>query len=115
MTPAMQEFVQSLRETIARRKADDEDNEWLDPITFRMMPGSAHELLDALESAQAELAATKTELAHVVQVSGVLCEKCGWAMKFPDEPCRCELEAELAAVRGGVVVIPERQTREEEK
>jgi hypothetical protein len=60
-----------------------------------------------LSAAQAELAATKTELAHVVQVSGVLCEKCGWAMKFPDEPCRCELEAELAAMRGGKVVIPE--------
>jgi len=60
-----------------------------------------------LSAARAELAATKTELAHVVQVSGVLCEKCGWAMKFPDEPCRCELEAELAAMRGGKVVIPE--------
>ena len=30
-----------------------------------------------------------------VQVSGELCEKCGWAMKFPEEPCRCELLAEV--------------------
>ena len=30
-------------------------------------------------------------LALAEQVSGVLCDDCGWAMKFPDEPCRCEV------------------------
>lgn len=25
------------------------------------------------------------------QVMGELCDACGWAMKFPGEPCRCEL------------------------
>lgn len=33
------------------------------------------------------------------QTKGELCPKCGWAMKFPDEPCRCELERENAALR----------------
>lgn len=33
------------------------------------------------------------------QTKGELCEKCGWAMKFPKEPCRCELERENAALR----------------
>jgi hypothetical protein len=31
------------------------------------------------------------DLAMARQVSGELCEACGWAMKFPGEPCRCEL------------------------
>ncbi len=38
-------------------------------------------------------------LAMAVQVSGELCEKCGWAMKFPGEPCRCELLAALNPCR----------------
>ena len=33
------------------------------------------------------------------QTKGELCDKCGWAMKFPDEPCRCELESENAALK----------------
>lgn len=33
------------------------------------------------------------------QTKGELCLKCGWAMKFPEEPCRCELERENAALR----------------
>ena len=40
----------------------------------------------------------KNELAMAAQVSGELCEKCGWAMKFPEEPCRCELLAKADAV-----------------
>ena len=40
--------------------------------------------------------------AMVVQVSGELCEKCGWAMKFPEEPCRCELLAEVARLTAEV-------------
>ena len=31
----------------------------------------------------------------IEQVTGEICDRCGWAMKFPDEPCRCELEKEL--------------------
>jgi hypothetical protein len=41
------------------------------------------------------------ELAAANQIMGELCESCGWAMRFPDQPCRCELEAALAAVKGG--------------
>ena len=33
------------------------------------------------------------------QVSGMLCDKCGWAMKFPEEPCRCELEQQNKKMR----------------
>jgi len=51
------------------------------------------------------------------QTKGELCPKCGWAMKFPEEPCRCELERENAALRadkerldwmehGGVIAYP---------
>lgn len=28
------------------------------------------------------------------QTHGVECPKCGWAMRFPDQPCRCELVEE---------------------
>ena len=38
-------------------------------------------------------------LCMLKQVSGELCDKCGWAMRFPQEPCRCELEAENAELR----------------
>lgn len=38
------------------------------------------------------------QMAH--QVSGELCDKCGWAMKFPFEQCRCELAREVAVLRG---------------
>lgn len=33
------------------------------------------------------------------QTKGELCEKCGWAMKFPGAPCRCDLERENATLR----------------
>jgi len=39
------------------------------------------------------------ELAAAKQIMGELCESCGWAMRFPDQPCRCELERELAEAR----------------
>lgn len=35
------------------------------------------------------------QLLHLSQVTGELCSLCGWAMKFPDEPCRCELAIRL--------------------
>jgi uncharacterized OB-fold protein len=41
-----------------------------------------------------EIASLETKNAMLQQISGELCEKCGWAMKFPDAPCRCELELE---------------------
>jgi hypothetical protein len=41
----------------------------------------------------------KFERDLLYQVSGELCDDCGWAMKFPDEPCRCELLAEVEELR----------------
>lgn len=38
-------------------------------------------------------------LCLLKQVSGELCDKCGWAMRFPSEPCRCEL-VEMLQKRG---------------
>ena len=38
-----------------------------------------------------EVERLKNDLAMARQVSGELCQACGWAMKFPGEPCRCEL------------------------
>lgn len=52
---------------------------------------SIHDVIPLL----AEVERLKNELAMVVQVSGELCEKCGWAMKFPKEKCRCDLLAEV--------------------
>lgn len=33
------------------------------------------------------------------QTKGEECHKCGWAMKFPDESCRCELESHIHELR----------------
>ena len=38
-------------------------------------------------------------LCMLKQVSGELCDKCGWAMRFPQEPCRCELEEENSKLK----------------
>jgi hypothetical protein len=50
-------------------------------------------LLD-LKDVWDDLAELEDKLAMARQVSGELCDKCGWAMKFPNEPCRCELVEE---------------------
>jgi hypothetical protein len=51
------------------------------------------------------------ENAALKQVSGELCEKCGWAMKFPAELCRCELERENAALRETVEALGDANDR----
>jgi FtsZ-binding cell division protein ZapB len=43
------------------------------------------------------------ELAAVKQTMGELCESCGWAMRFPGQPCRCELERELVAAKDALL------------
>ena len=48
----------------------------------------------------AEVERLREAHAMAVQVSGELCEKCGWAMKFPGEKCRCELLAEVERLTG---------------
>lgn len=54
----------------------------------------------------AHAAALEAEVAGLRQVSAELCEACGWAMRFPCEPCRnCEcarLEAEIASLRAAL-------------
>ena len=52
-------------------------------------------LVDDAHDLLAEVERLRDAHAMVVQVSGELCEKCGWAMKFPGEKCRCELLAEV--------------------
>jgi hypothetical protein len=47
-------------------------------------PTDLRALLDEVEG-------LNNDLAMARQVSGELCQACGWAMKFPGEPCRCEL------------------------
>lgn len=51
---------------------------------------------DALEAENEEL---KQSILMLQQVSGILCDKCGWAMKFPEELCRCELEQRVKMLR----------------
>jgi hypothetical protein len=47
--------------------------------------------LDDLRALLDEVERLTNDLAMARQVSGELCEACGWAMKFPGEPCRCEM------------------------
>jgi hypothetical protein len=56
----------------------------------------ARQAIDAHGAAVVELAAAK-------QIMGELCESCGWAMRFPGQPCRCELERELAAAKDALL------------
>jgi len=47
----------------------------------------------------------ENELAAVKQTMGELCESCGWAMRLPDQPCRCELERDLAAAKDALLKV----------
>jgi hypothetical protein len=54
---------------------------------------------------EAELEELKQKLLEVEQTTGMLCDKCGWSMKFPDEPCRCELAAELESIKEDLTIM----------
>jgi cytochrome c556 len=58
----------------------------------------ARQAIDAHEAAFVELAEAK-------QIMGELCESCGWAMRLPDQPCRCELERDLAAAKDALLKV----------
>jgi DNA repair exonuclease SbcCD ATPase subunit len=58
----------------------------------------ARQAIDAYEAAFVELAAVK-------QTIGELCESCGWAMRFPGQPCRCELERDLANLKESITSL----------
>ena len=47
----------------------------------------------------------KQKILTLEQVSGTLCDKCGWAMKFPGEPCRCELEEKVKLLRSALDIL----------
>jgi len=49
--------------------------------------------------------AAVVELAAVKQTMGELCESCGWAMRFPGQPCRCELERDLANLKESIASL----------
>jgi predicted RNase H-like nuclease (RuvC/YqgF family) len=69
--------------------------------TVENLPEMIGDLAKALAEETTEREKLERELAAANQIMGELCESCGWAMRFPDQPCRCELEAALAAVKGG--------------
>ncbi len=60
---------------------------------------------DDLRALLDEVERLKNELAMTQQVSGELCEKCGWAMRFPNELCRCELQSEVERLRDALTDI----------
>ena len=59
----------------------------------------------AIRVLQEEVERLKNELAMAQQVSGELCEKCGWAMRFPNELCRCELQSEVERLKSTVNAV----------
>lgn len=59
----------------------------------------APKLLAHCKEQDARVKELEAENAALKQTSGELCPKCGWRMKFPDEMCHCELEAENTKLR----------------
>jgi hypothetical protein len=65
------------------------------------------EAADDIERLEARLAQARAEIEELrlqneilVQTTAELCDRCGWRMKFPGQPCRhCEAPA-LAALEG---------------
>ena len=62
-----------------------------------------HDLETQLEYKRKEVEELKQKLLMLEQVSGTLCDKCGWAMKFPGESCRCELQMQVEMLRNALV------------
>lgn len=60
-----------------------------------------------LRALLAEVERLRDAHAMAVQVSGELCEKCGWAMRFPGEKCRCELLAEVERLQKTIDAVGE--------
>lgn len=53
----------------------------------------ANKWAERAHRAEAEIVRLKRQILSLEQTRGEECDKCGWAMKFPGELCRCELEA----------------------
>jgi len=60
------------------------------------------QLKSRVKELEEENKALDKKLQMVIQVSGELCDKCGWAMKFPGDLCRCELEEENKRLKEGL-------------
>ena len=64
------------------------------------------EAADEIERLEAQLAQARAEIEELrlqneilVQTTAELCDRCGWRMKFPGQPCRhCEAPA-IAALK----------------
>ncbi len=56
-------------------------------------------MCDDISAANHARAEAEDAVKRLEQVSGELCPKCGWAMKFPGESCRCELVSAIARVK----------------
>jgi hypothetical protein len=88
-----------------------------DRVTFlrsKGEPTALHEFAEALDKTiaaalSARVSELEDKLAQAEQVSGEYCEKCGWAMKFPGQPCRCELEAQNARLRKALAAEIEKE------
>ena len=52
-----------------------------------------------IKELEEQVAQLKQKLLEAEQTKGVLCDKCGWSMKFPDEDCRCELEEQVEQLK----------------
>lgn len=87
--------LHSMRESIAQLERENAElkEQLKHTVTTEYHDKIVQESVDQRVKETSEL---RQKLASVEQVSGELCEKCGWAMKFPAEPCRCELERENA-------------------
>lgn len=56
----------------------------------------------AIADKDEEIARLKSKIDEMDQVQGLVCQDCGWAMKFPDEPCRnCECDRLRKVVEAG--------------
>lgn len=59
----------------------------------------------AIADKDEEIARLKSKIEEMDQVQGLVCQDCGWAMKFPHEPCRnCECERLRKVVEAATVV-----------
>lgn len=54
--------------------------------------GAHHKTMNELNNAERKIKKLEDKLSALQQVTGELCPLCGWAMRFPGELCRCELQ-----------------------
>lgn len=91
------------RETKCMKERDEARLQLMDAAVEALKADKAlTQLRNERDEARAEVERLTQSLAMAEQVSGVLCDACGWAMKFPGEPCRCEIVKQLDETRAEV-------------